>query len=36
MIYFYFCRKLTFKNKNSHKTVSIVIKPIMAYVAKTG
>lgn len=25
MIYFYFCRKVTFKNKNSHKTVSIVI-----------
>lgn len=25
MIHFYFCRKITFKNKNSHKTVSVVI-----------
>lgn len=25
MIHFYFCRKITFKNKNNHKTVSVVI-----------
>lgn len=25
MIHFYFCRKITFKNKNSHKTASVVI-----------
>lgn len=33
MIHFYFCRKITFKNKNNHKTICSN-KPIRAYVAK--
>lgn len=36
MIHFYFCRKITFKNKNSHKTVSVVINILGRMSQKKG